>query len=57
MPEPQPCPECDAAVAVADDVRVHEVIECPECAAELEVAATDPVLLTLAPDVEEDWGE
>ena len=30
---------------------------CPDCGAELEVTATGPVALALAPEAEEDWGE
>ena len=51
------CPECDAPVALSNQVRVNEVVECAECRAELEVVATEPPLLGLAPEVEEDWGE
>lgn len=53
----QPCPECDAAVTLAESVRLSEVVECPECLCELEVVALDPVMLALAPEIEEDWGE
>ncbi|MCX4809339.1 MULTISPECIES: lysine biosynthesis protein LysW [unclassified Streptomyces] len=53
----QTCPECDGPVNVDDTVRASEVIECPECRSELEVVTTAPVLLALAPEVEEDWGE
>lgn len=52
----QTCPECDGPVNVDDTVRASEVIECPECRSELEVVTTAPVLLALAPEVEEDWG-
>jgi alpha-aminoadipate carrier protein LysW len=34
-----------------------EIVECPECGAELEVVSTGPVVLDLAPEEEEDWGE
>lgn len=37
--------------------QVSEIVECSECAAELEVVAAEPLTLTLAPEVEEDWGE
>jgi len=51
------CPECDAQVAVRDDVERGEVVRCAECGAELEVITLDPPRFTLAPPEEEDWGE
>jgi alpha-aminoadipate carrier protein LysW len=30
---------------------------CPECTVALEVVGLDPLVLALAPEVEEDWGE
>ena len=52
-----PCPECEAEVEIATDVVKGEVIECGDCGAELEVTATEPLTIALAPEVEEDWGE
>jgi alpha-aminoadipate carrier protein LysW len=51
------CVECDGEVMVADDALVGEIVECPECGAELEVTGLSPLTLELAPEVEEDWGE
>jgi alpha-aminoadipate/glutamate carrier protein LysW len=51
------CPECQADVVRRDDVRINEVLVCGDCASELEVVAVAPVMLALAPEVEEDWGE
>lgn len=51
------CPECEGEVRPDSSLRQHEILECPDCRAELEVAAVDPVVLVLAPEVEEDWGE
>jgi len=51
------CPECGAVIAVEEDVEVGEILACPDCGAELEVTSVDPVMLELAPEVEEDWGE
>jgi alpha-aminoadipate carrier protein LysW len=51
------CPECDAAVPVADGVERGEVVQCGECGAELEVVGLDPLRFVLAPPEEEDWGE
>jgi alpha-aminoadipate carrier protein LysW len=51
------CPECEAAVAVPGSLLLSEIVECGECRSELEVLALNPVVLALAPEVEEDWGE
>lgn len=52
-----PCPECRAAVAPAQAPMVCEIVACDGCGAELEVVGCDPLVLALAPEVEEDWGE
>ena len=54
MPE---CPVCSAEIELADDVVAGELIECPDCGTELEVSSLDPIILTEAPQEEEDWGE
>jgi alpha-aminoadipate carrier protein LysW len=51
------CPECDSPVALTAPPRLSEILECGECHVELEILTLDPVLLALAPEVEEDWGE
>ena len=51
------CPECAAGVTFTRAPLQGEVIRCRECTAELEVTGTSPVTLTVAPEVEEDWGE
>lgn len=51
------CPECENDQTVTDTVRLSEVIECGECRTELEVISTDPLVVELAPEIEEDWGE
>ena len=51
------CPECAAGVTFARAPLQGEVIRCRECTAELEVTGTAPIALTVAPQVEEDWGE
>ena len=50
------CPECGGAIP-ATNVECGEILPCPDCGAELEVRATDPLLLELAPEIQEDWGE
>lgn len=51
------CPECAAQVTFGRPPRRHEIVRCPDCGAELEVTASDPLALEIAPEVEEDWGE
>lgn len=51
------CPECEGAVVLTERPQVSEIVECSECAVELEVVAAEPLTLALAPEVEEDWGE
>ena len=51
------CVECAGEVSVGADVMLGEIIECPECGAELEVTNLTPLVLELAPEIEEDWGE
>lgn len=51
------CPECVTKIDIPAGTKAGEIIICAECSAELEVIATDPVELALAPDIEEDWGE
>ncbi|MFI9342447.1 lysine biosynthesis protein LysW [Streptomyces sp. NPDC052773] len=51
------CPECEESVEIGDSVRLNEILECAGCRIELEIVALSPVVLALAPDVEEDWGE
>lgn len=51
------CPECKSAVQVHEGAMAAEIVICVVCSSELEVVATSPVLLALAPEIEEDWGE
>jgi len=51
------CPECAAGVTFSRAPLNGEVIRCADCGVELEVTSTQPITLTLAPEVEEDWGE
>lgn len=36
---------------------LNEIIECAQCRSELEVVSVSPLLMAVAPEVEEDWGE
>lgn len=51
------CIECGAGLELGSDVELGEIIVCPDCGVELEVMGLDPIVLDLAPEVEEDWGE
>jgi len=51
------CPECEGEIRLGDASVVTELVECGECRAELEIVATSPLLLALAPEVEDDWGQ
>ena len=50
------CPECGAQLELANVVQ-GEIVQCEDCGAELEVMSVDPLVLELAPEEEEDWGE
>lgn len=50
------CPECFGEIEL-NDVMQHEIVQCPDCGADLEVTGLDPITLDLAPEEEEDWGE
>ena len=51
------CPECESSVTLAATPRMSEILECGDCASELEVVSLNPTAVALAPTVEEDWGE
>ncbi|MFM9105347.1 MAG: lysine biosynthesis protein LysW [Chloroflexota bacterium] len=50
------CPECAAEIELSG-VEPGEIVPCPECGVELEVLGTNPLVLGLAPEEGEDWGE
>lgn len=50
------CIECAAPVPL-DAVEIGEIIDCPDCSVELEITATAPLTVALAPQEAEDWGE
>ena len=50
------CPECEAVLALGQ-VLQGEIVVCPDCGADLEVTALEPLSLVLAPMEEEDWGQ
>lgn len=47
-----PCPECSADVDVPSDITVDEIIECPECAVELQVTSVAPMTLSVYEEAE-----
>lgn len=51
------CPECEGNITFARRPLQGEVVRCADCNAELEVTSLEPVVLELAPQVQEDWGE
>lgn len=53
------CPVCDADILLNDDTKVSEVVKCTECGTQLVVDKIDGIdtELSVAPEVEEDWGE
>lgn len=51
------CPECEAAVRLDRTPLQGQVVRCRDCGVELEVTGIEPLVLELAPEVEEDWGE
>jgi alpha-aminoadipate carrier protein LysW len=51
------CVECGSNVPIPEDVIANEILNCPDCGVELEVISIEPLTVTLAPEIEEDWGE
>jgi alpha-aminoadipate carrier protein LysW len=50
------CPECAGAVPATASLP-GEILDCPDCGAELELRSVNPPVVALAPQAEEDWGE
>ncbi len=51
------CPECGAEITLGEDIEIGEIVSCPDCGAELEITSIEPVILELAPEADEDWGQ
>jgi alpha-aminoadipate carrier protein LysW len=51
------CVECGGNVPLPSNAVVGELIQCPDCGAELELTKLSPPEVELAPQVQEDWGE
>jgi len=53
------CQECGAEISVPEDAVVGEIVTCPDCGGDYEIAnrAGDKVELKTAETVGEDWGQ
>lgn len=51
------CPVCEGPITIPAGTEVSEIIICEECGSRIVVESLDPVILSPAPEVEEDWGE
>ena len=51
------CIECGAELELAADVEIGEIVVCADCGTEFEVISLEPLIIELAPEEEEDWGE
>ena len=53
------CLECEAPVHIEDDAVVGEIVSCPDCGADYEIASLNNSTVTVkkAESVKEDWGE
>jgi len=53
------CPSCYYEIEVSDDVILGEILECPDCGAELEITkiTKNTIELQIAEEIEDDWGE
>jgi alpha-aminoadipate carrier protein LysW len=48
------CAECGAEFVPEEELSIGDIIECPECAAELEVVEAEPLTLDTAMEDDED---
>jgi alpha-aminoadipate carrier protein LysW len=53
------CQECGADISVPEDAVVGEIVTCPDCGGDYEIATKsgDKVELKTAETVGEDWGQ
>jgi len=52
------CPECDAAIDIEEEeFEEGQIVDCPECGAELEVVSTNPVQVEPVKDDDEKDGD
>lgn len=50
------CPACGGVIEV-QDVMLNEIVECDDCAAEIEITGLEPLALEALDEDEEDYGE
>lgn len=50
------CIDCGRAIRLTSPLQ-GEIVPCPDCGVELEVARLEPLTLQHAPEEQEDWGE
>ena len=41
------CPDCEETIIIPDDSEVGEIIDCPNCGAELEIISINPPQVSL----------
>ncbi|MGQ9719834.1 MAG: lysine biosynthesis protein LysW [Candidatus Jordarchaeum sp.] len=53
------CPECYFEFVIEEDLMIGEIVECPDCAIQLEVIEKNNggIVFEVAQLEEEDWGE
>lgn len=53
------CQDCSAEINVPDDALVGEILTCPDCGADFEIASKTQNTVDLKPaeSVGEDWGQ
>lgn len=51
------CIHCEHPIEIPEAVKLSEIVTCRDCGAQLEIVNDDPIELTIAPEIEEDWGE
>jgi alpha-aminoadipate carrier protein LysW len=53
------CPKCDAEIKIPDDASIGEIVSCPDCGEDFEIAFKNDNICELknAEKVGEDWGE
>ncbi|MDE1819061.1 MAG: lysine biosynthesis protein LysW [Thaumarchaeota archaeon] len=59
MPVKCQCPKCDAEIKVPEDTSIGEIVSCPDCGEDFEIASKNGGICKLknAEKVGEDWGE
>jgi alpha-aminoadipate carrier protein LysW len=51
------CPDCQVDMMLNNDLEKGEVISCKDCSVDLEIISLQPLKVTHAPKLDEDWGE